>query len=99
MPTSLRRWRPTASSDRDGHGAGRRDGATLGQVSWFDRFRRRAEKPGGPGPSAQAQARLREFLTSREGVEAFVEPPTSVYAMTLCVVAGDGEYLRQPIKD
>ena len=38
-------------------------------------------------------------MTSREGVEAFVEPPTSVYAMTLCVVAGDGEYLRQPIKD
>ena len=38
-------------------------------------------------------------MTSREGVEAFVEPPTSVYAMTLCVVAADGEYLRQPIKD
>lgn len=38
-------------------------------------------------------------MTSREGVEAFVEPPTQVYAMTLCVVAADGEYLRQPIKD
>lgn len=68
-------------------------------MSWFDRFRRRSDKPGGPGPSAQAQARLREFLTSREGIEAFVEPPTSVYSMTLCVVAADGEYLRQPVKD
>ena len=68
-------------------------------MSWFDRFRRRQDKPGGPGPSAQAQTRLREFLTSREGVEAFVEPPTQVYAMTLCVVAADGEYLRQPVKD
>lgn len=38
-------------------------------------------------------------MASREGVEAFVEPPTSVYAMTLCLVAADGEYLRQPVKD
>lgn len=38
-------------------------------------------------------------MTSRPGVEAFVEPPTSVYAMTMVVVAADGEYLRRPIKD
>ena len=38
-------------------------------------------------------------MTSREGVEAFVEPPTSVYSMSVCLVAADGEYLRQPIKD
>ncbi|MPZ72539.1 MAG: oxidoreductase [Nitriliruptorales bacterium] len=68
-------------------------------MSMFDRFRRRRAKPGGPGPSAQAQSRLKEFMTSREGVEAFVEPPTSVYAMSLCLVAADGEYLRQPVKD
>ena len=68
-------------------------------MSLFDRFRRNRDKPAGPGPSGQAQARLKEFLTSRDGVEAFVEPPTSVYAMTLCLVAADGEYLRQPIKD
>ena len=68
-------------------------------MSFFDRFRRRSDKPGGPGPSAQAQARLKEFMTTREGVEGFVEPPTPVYAMTLCLVAADGEYLRQPIKD
>jgi hypothetical protein len=65
----------------------------------FDRFRRRKEKAGTPGPSAQAVSRLKEFMTTREGVEGFVEPPTSVYAMTLCVVAADGEYLRQPVKD
>ena len=73
--------------------------ATLATVSLFDRFRRRNDKPGGPGPSAQAQSRLKEFMTSREGVEGFVEPPTPVYAMTLCLVAADGEYLRQPVKD
>ncbi len=38
-------------------------------------------------------------MDSRDGVEAFVEPPTSVYAMTLCLVAADGEYLRQPVRD
>lgn len=38
-------------------------------------------------------------MSSRAGVEAFVEPPTSIYAMTMVVVAADGEYLRRPIKD
>lgn len=38
-------------------------------------------------------------MASRRGVEAFVEPPTSVYAMTMVVVADDGEYVRRPIKD
>lgn len=38
-------------------------------------------------------------MSSRAGVEAFVEPPTSIYAMTMVVVAADGEYLRRPVKD
>jgi hypothetical protein len=68
-------------------------------VSWIDRFKRRKDKPGGPGPSAQTQAKLTDFMATRDGVEGFVEPPTSVYAMTLCLVAADGEYLRQPVRD
>jgi hypothetical protein len=68
-------------------------------VSFFDRFRRNRRKPAGPGPSAETIAELEEFMASRSGVEAFVEPPTSVYAMTIVVVAADGEYLRRPIKD
>lgn len=32
-------------------------------------------------------------------MEAFIEPPTAVYAMTLCLVAGDGEHLRRPVKN
>jgi len=44
-------------------------------------------------------AELEAFITSRSGVEAFVEPPTSIYAMTMVLVAADGEYLRRPIKD
>lgn len=38
-------------------------------------------------------------MSTRSGVEAYVEPPTSVYAMTMVVVAADGEYLRRAVKD
>lgn len=68
-------------------------------MSWFDRFRHRKDRTAGPGPSARSIAELKEFMATREGVEAFVEPPTAVYAMTLCLVAADGEYRRQPVRD
>ena len=68
-------------------------------MSLFDRFRRRGKKPASGGPSTKTLAELEEFIASREGVEAFAEPPTSIYAMTMVVVAADGEYLRRPVKD
>jgi hypothetical protein len=42
---------------------------------------------------------LKQFLETRSGVEAFIEPPTPVYAMSLCLVAGDGESIRRAVKD
>ena len=42
---------------------------------------------------------LSEFIGSRPGVEGYVEPATTIYPMTLLLVAADGEYLRRPIKD
>ena len=42
---------------------------------------------------------LREFATSRTGVEAFVEPPTAVTATTVVFVAGSGEWTRRRIAD
>lgn len=68
-------------------------------MSLFDRFRRRRGTPAGPGPSARSTTELKEFMATRDGVEGFIEPPTAVYAMTLCLVAADGEYRRQPVKD
>jgi hypothetical protein len=65
----------------------------------FDRFRRRRDTPTGPQPSARTLSELKQFMTEHEGVEAFIEPPTSIYAMTLCLVAGDGEHVRRAIKD
>lgn len=69
-------------------------------VSLFDRFRRqRRGTASGPPASGKTLAELKDFIGSREGVEAYVEPPTSVYAMSVCLVAADGEYIRRPVKD
>ncbi|CAN5495219.1 hypothetical protein BH23ACT9_BH23ACT9_04490 [soil metagenome] len=70
-------------------------------MGFFDRFRRRRDddKPSSAkGPNTEALADLKQFLKEHTGIEGFVEPPTSVYAMTLLLVAGDGEYLRRPVK-
>lgn len=70
-------------------------------VGLFDRFRRPRDegKPSSArGPSAEALGELKAFLDDRTGVEGYIEPPTAVYAMTLLLVAGDGEYLRRPVK-
>ncbi len=50
------------------------------------------------GASAQTLAELEQFLRSREGVEAYLEPPTTIYTTTLCLIAVDGEFLRRPVK-
>ncbi len=75
-----------------------RSRTTLADVSLFDRFRRRAV-PGKPGPTAKSLAELKQFMGTRDGVEGYIEPPTAIYAMTLCLVAADGEYLRRPVRD
>jgi hypothetical protein len=42
-------------------------------------------------------AHLEEFARTRRGVEAFVEPQTSVTAMTVILIAADGEWTRRRI--
>lgn len=42
-------------------------------------------------------AALREFASSRTGVEAYVEPKTTVTQTTIVLVAGDGEWTRRRI--
>lgn len=37
------------------------------------------------------------FVASRRGVEAYVEPPTSVTAITVVLVATDGEWTRRAV--
>lgn len=65
-------------------------------MAWF---RRRRE----PGRAAVRQANpedleyLAEFVRSRRGVEAFIEPRTTVTETTLLLVAHDGEWTRRRV--
>jgi hypothetical protein len=43
------------------------------------------------------RAHFRAFITARHGVEAYVEPATSVTATTVVLVAGDGEWTRRAV--
>ena len=40
---------------------------------------------------------LASFVSSRRGVEAFVEPPTNVTATTVVLIAHDGEWTRRAV--
>ncbi len=66
---------------------------------WF-RGDSRTESRGGSGSSSNDRAVTRDldaFATSRQGVEAYVEPRTQMYPMSVVLVAADGEYLRRPV--
>ena len=74
-------------------------------MSWWRRFRRRrpARATGpidGPGMTVDIKAvrdHLASFVSSRHGVEAFVEPPTNVTATTVVLIAHDGEWTRRAV--
>jgi hypothetical protein len=61
-------------------------------MGWFSR---RRGSQGGRKSTKDDLAQLREWATARTGVEAFVEPQTSVTQTTLLLVAGDGEFTRR----
>lgn len=60
----------------------------------FDRFR---AGRGGESDVAADHRHLRDWATRRTGVEAFVEPKTSVTPMTVVLVAADGEWTRRQV--
>jgi hypothetical protein len=47
--------------------------------------------------SGDDEQHLDSFVSSREGVEGFVEPRTAVSDVTLLLVAWDGEYTRRRV--
>ena len=74
-------------------------------MSWWRR-RRRGFQPhptgavDGPGMTVDSKAvrdHLASFVSSRRGVEAFVEPPTNVTATTVVLIAHDGEWTRRAV--
>ncbi|HEY6932856.1 MAG TPA: hypothetical protein VI452_05610 [Marmoricola sp.] len=71
-------------------------------MALLDRFRRPRTGRSQAGPAVRAadaadEAHLREFMTTRRGVEGFVEPRTAVSDVTLLLVAHDGEWTRRRV--
>ena len=60
-------------------------------------FSRRGGAKVGRKATKDDLAQLREWSAERTGVEAFVEPQTSVTQTTLLLVAGDGEFTRRRV--
>ncbi|MFW6091539.1 MAG: oxidoreductase [Actinomycetota bacterium] len=44
-------------------------------------------------------AHLKDFVRSRQGVEAYVEPATTMTTTTVLLVAHDGEWTRRRVRD
>ena len=66
-------------------------------MAWF---RRRKKAGGGSGdrPANRADLdHLEQFVRSRRGVEAFIEPRTTVTETTVVLIASDGEWTRRRI--
>ena len=70
------------------------------RMAWWKRSRK-GERRGpsdGPNMTVDQQAvrrHLQQFVESRRGVEAYVEPPTNVTATTVILIAHDGEWTRR----
>lgn len=63
----------------------------------LDRFRSGARRGGGTGAGSDGEAHLRDWTRARVGVEAFVEPRTTVTETTVVLVAHDGEWTRRRV--
>lgn len=70
-------------------------------MAWFRRRKQRRKETGGsPGdrPANRGDLQhLEEFVRSRKGVEAFVEPRTTVTETTVLLIAHDGEWTRRRV--
>lgn len=62
----------------------------------FDRFRGGRGARGGTRHDPAADLKyLREWVAGHSGVEAYIEPKTTVTELTVVLVAGDGEWTRR----
>ena len=66
-------------------------------MAWFRR-RKKAVVTAGDRPASRADLdHLEQFVRSRRGVEAFIEPRTTVTETTVMLIAHDGEWTRRRI--
>lgn len=69
-------------------------------VAWFRRKQRRgraSESSGDRAADKNDLQHLEEFVGSRRGVEAFIEPRTTVTETTVLLIAHDGEWTRRRV--
>ena len=71
-------------------------------VALWDKVRGGGAPQKGDGPAMDVDLKavrthFRTFITDRRGVEAYVEPATSVTATTVVLVAADGEWTRRDL--
>lgn len=65
-------------------------------MAWWRRGRGERASKGGSDVGA-ARAHLEEFVQTRRGVEAYVEPATNITATTVVLIAHDGEWTRRAL--
>ena len=65
-------------------------------MAWFRR-RKQPSRPNGRPTAREDLEYLAEFVRSRRGVEAFIEPETTVTETTILLIAHDGEWTRRRI--
>ncbi|MFD1326168.1 hypothetical protein [Micromonospora sonneratiae] len=66
-------------------------------MAWFRR-RKKAGAAAGDRPANRADLdHLEQFVRTRRGVEAFIEPRTTVTETTVMLIAHDGEWTRRRI--
>ena len=71
-------------------------------MSLFSRRRRTVHVDGAPSTREARKAtieHLRDFVTTRVGVEGYVEPPTNATPVTLMLIATTGEWTRRRVPD
>lgn len=65
-------------------------------MAWWKRGRAQ-QAPHGGGDLDSAQGHFEDFVRTRRGVEAYVEPATHVSATTVVLIAHDGEWTRRAL--
>lgn len=66
-------------------------------MAWFRRRKEPSRTSGRPADRADLEY-LAEFVRTRRGVEAFIEPRTTVTETTILLIAHDGEWTRRRIQ-
>jgi hypothetical protein len=70
-------------------------------MRWLRRRGDSTAKPGSSSKRGRSEDRryLEDFIATRRGVEAYVEPQTAVTSATVVLVAADGEWTRRAVPD